>query len=459
MKRLSSVDAVLWFAEMHRFPMHGGGLCIWNPSETPNFCFAAVRDLLAARLPELPALRYRVAGSLLGLDRPWFVEDPTLDIDFHIRRITVPEPGGRRELEELVGHLMARPLDRARPLWEFWFIEGLQQGRVATLAKFHHALIDAGSGRGLTDVMYDTSPNPRPPAVADSHSVTEGRIPRFERRALAALFNVVMTPYRLVRVLGQMLVQQLAVRRLPNKPTHFFQAPTTRFNNTIGADRRVSSSRLEFDRLIAVKRAFGVKLNDVVVAVVSGALRTYLAERAELPERSLVAQMPISTRRDGTELGNQFTSMSIQLATDIEDPTARIKTIFNNTQGAKEVAQALSEHQSVALTETIPPGLLRLAIRAYTASHIGSHLAPINLVISNQFGSDYLLYLAGAVGEKVVPLGPLMLDVGLNISCFRYHKWIDFGFNTTPNIADDIDQLADAVEPAFEELEKAAGLS
>jgi diacylglycerol O-acyltransferase len=150
--------------------------------------------------------------------------------------------------------------------------------------------------------------------------------------------------------------------------------------------------------------------------------------------------------------------MSIRLATDVPDPAARIKTIFSDTQGAKEVAKALSEHQSVALTETLPPGLLRLGVRAYTASHIGSQLAPINLVISNLAGSDYPLYLAGAVGEKVVPLGPLMLDVGLNISCFRYHSWVDFGFITTPHIADDIDQLADAVEPALEELEKAAGL-
>jgi diacylglycerol O-acyltransferase len=465
MRRLGGLDAAFLYAETPAWHMHVSALLVVDPSEAPGFSFDALKTMTVERLPAVPQFRWRPVEVPLGLDRPVWVEADDFDPDYHIRRIGVPAPGGPDELDELVGRLIGYKLDRSKPLWEMWVMEGLADGGVAVLTKIHHSIIDGVSGAGLAEILLDLEPNPTrvPPEVRDSlhHQPPPNSWRLFGQGLVTTAFA---TPWRMARYSAELTRKAWTLAgllRSERPPTTPLQTPRTRFNAPITPHRSFAATSVPLDRVKSLKSAYDVKLNDVVLALCAGALRRYLDHLDELPDQALVAQVPVSLRVDGdSHAGAKVGPMFTSLATDVEDPVKRLLAIHDHTNRAKEMRQALSAHGIMGLTETTPPGLLTLAARMYTIAGLEQHGPPLyNVIISNVPGPTFPLYMAGAELARMYPMGPLILGGGLNITVLSYQDRLDFGFLTCPETAPDTDYIADGVPLALAELERAAGFT
>lgn len=464
MRRMGGQDAAFLYGETPSWHMHISALMIVDPSSAPGeFTFERLRRHTAARIPLVPQFRLKLVEVPFGLDRPGWVEERDFDLDYHIRRIAVPAPGGPRELGELVGRLASYKLDRRKPLWEMWVIEGVEGARVAVLYKIHHAMIDGVSGMGLAEVSFDLEPDP-PPRQIETVPFADTHVPGLpERLALGMLNAATRAPYRMARFGWQTMLQSrtlvgFARRRHVVAP---FQAPRTPLNGEFTPHRRFAWVTVPLGRAKSVKHAYDVKLNDVVLALCAGALRRYLQKVDELPADPLIAQVPVSLRAGvDQELGSKVGSMFVNLATDVADPAERLLAIRESTSHAKEMGEALSADKIMGLTESTPPGLVGLAARMYTRIGLESRIPPpINVVISNVPGPPFPLYLAGARLEAMYPMGPLLLGTGLNITVISYCDSLDFGFLCCPEMVPEPSTIAEGITVTLEELEAAGGLA
>jgi WS/DGAT/MGAT family acyltransferase len=462
MRRLGGLDAAFLYGETPSWHMHVSGLLVADPSTAPGgFSFQRLRDLTAHRLPLLPQFRWKLHDVPFGLDRPGWIEEEDFDLDYHIRHIAVPAPGGPRELGDLVGELVSYKLDRTKPLWEMWMIEGLEHGYVAVLTKIHHAIIDGVSGAGLAQIILDLEADPAPVEVTAVDSLHSERVPGWPELLGLGLARTMLVPWRIARYSTQLTRQALTLAGLARRRsagTLPFQAPRTPFNAELTPHRRVATTSVPLSRVKAIKDAFGVKVNDVVLALCSSALRRYLEERDELPGQPLIAQVPVSVRGgDDNQPGNKVAAMFASLATDVEDPAERLRAIHESTRNAKEMRQALEAHKIMNLTDTTPPGLIALAARTYMASGLDGRMPPpFNVIISNVPGPPFPLYLAGAKLLSLSPMGPLLYGGGLNVTVISYIDSLDFGFLACRELVPDLWSIADGIGLALEELEKAA---
>jgi WS/DGAT/MGAT family acyltransferase len=453
--------------------MHVAALAVIDPSSSDGrFSYDALRALTSERLPSMPQFRWRLVDVPLGVDRPGWVEAEQLDLDYHIRRVSVPPPGAPGQLDDLVATLVSTKLDRSRPLWEMFVIDGLHDGRVAVLTKVHHSLIDGISGAGLTEIIMDITPEPRAAPAAATDAIGGDAPHQLQLLARGALRTAVRTPIRLARFGAQSVRQGVsAVTRLGQGDGLAlpYTAPRTHLNGEFTSRRVLARATLSMDRVQSVKNRINARstdtgapatrltLNDLVLALVAGALRDYLVVEDDLPEQPLVVQVPVSLRSDADRnaVGSKVGSMFASLATHLEDPIERLHAIRESTAAGKALARALGEHRAIGVTETVSPGLLGLAARVVTAMHLERAPSAVNLVVSNVPGPQMPLFMCGAPVEGFFPMGPLLLGMGVNITVFSHDRQIDVGVFACPDLVADPKAIADRFEDALVALETA----
>jgi diacylglycerol O-acyltransferase len=465
MQRLSGLDATFLYLETPSAHMHVAMTGIYDTSTMPGgYSFEAFRDHIVGRFHRIPAFTRRLVEVPFQLHHPVWIEDPHFDVDYHVRRIAVPAPGGRRELAEVAAQIASIPLDRTRPLWEIWVIEGVKQNRIGFVAKIHHSAIDGASGAEIMTELYDLEPNPpeRPPA----EPAEPEHVPSDLELVTYALASKLRRSRDMVPLVGrtvQSVSNVVSNRRNPDGAVGAvpLTAPRTPWNGAISPKRSVAFARIPLDELKAVRRALDVKVNDVVLAVCAGALRSYLIAHDELPDGPLLAVCPVSVRSDEEvgEGGNKVSAMFTSLATDIDDPLERLRTIADSTVGAKAEHNAVGARMLTDWGEYAAPRTFAMASRLYSSMSLADHHRPIhNIVISNVPGPPFPLYLAGAELVAAYPMGPIMEGAGLNVTVLSYRDAVDFGFMADPALVPDVWEMADHVQEAFRELKEAAGI-
>jgi WS/DGAT/MGAT family acyltransferase len=481
MKQLTSLDAQFLAVETGRTYGHVGSLCVYDPSTAPGGELT-IKDLcrmVSERLHLLPPFRWRLVNVPFGLDLPYWVEDPDFDIDFHIRESAIPPPGDDRQLAETVSRIFARPLDRARPLWELYLVHGLPDGRVALLTKVHHAVVDGVSGNEILSVLLDPSPEGKevPPDRERRHGERVpgdlemlGRgvtgIPRQPLRALRALPKTLpaltevpgANAFPVVPALSKGLSKLRGLAGAPADPAILeitsARAPKTSFNGRISPHRRFAFGSLSLDTVKDIKNELGITVNDVVVTLCASAVRRWLMDRDELPRTPLIAMIPVSVRapHETRAFGNRISAMIVPIPTDVAHPRDRLIRAHELLRGAKANHAALPASLLTDATSFIPPAVAALAAR--TAIDLLSRTRPpLNLVISNVPGPRESLFCAGARLESMFPVSVVVDGVGLNMTVMSYRDHLDFGIVTDQGQIPDAWPFIDHLHTALEELQ------
>ena len=459
MQRLSAQDATFLYAEVPSAPMHVSFLSTFD-QPADGAPFDMVRRQVALRLPLLPLLRRRVVPVPFALHHPVLVEDPYFDLDLHVRCRAVRAPGGAEEVATVAAELVSRPLDRGRPLWEVHVLEGLADGGFALLTKLHHAVIDGVSGIELMSTLLTPEPS-EADATTPQDAWRPEPLPSDTRLTADALADLARHPARLTATVARESGGRLArlARLRPAAAPAPVVAPRTPLNASLTARRSVAVEPLSLSGVRRVKAAFGTSVNDVVLAVVGGAVRSYLSRRGELPSSSLVAMVPVSVRQPGQspQFGNQVSAILVPLGTDVADPVTRLQGIRTATVAAKELHEAVAAPELMDWSVVAGPAVMALAARLYSSTGlVDLTRPPFNLVVSNVPGPREPLYCGTARMRSLHPFGPLGEGLGLNVSLISYGDSLDFGLIACPDVVPAVEEIGAALRGELDALVAAA---
>ena len=478
MRQLTSLDAQFLNVESPTTVGHVGSLIVLDPSSAPNgdWSLESVRAVFEQRLHLAAPLRQRLVSVPFGLGRPYWVDDPHFDIEFHLRELALPSPGSLQQLGEQVARIHSRALDRTRPLWEIYIITGVEGGKAAFYSKIHHAAIDGVSGAEILETILDITPEPR---------VVEPEDPPFLPRAVPStvklmqrgLASAAVNPLEIARTLpkslpylsslpgatnfpGARLISETAesvgrlVGQQPAPERRTLHAPRTPLNGTITAHRRFSFGSLPLEDVKLVKNHFGMTVNDVVMALTAAALRRWLLDHDALPNQPLVVAVPVSIRTEDERgsNGNAVSVMTAKIPTHLGDPTERMEFMRDSMHEAKQHFDAVPATILQDLSAVIPTALSGLAARAlFKLATVPGLL--FNLFVSNVPGPQLPLYIAGAKVEGIYPVSAVTdMTGGLNITLFSYDGDLDFGLIVCREMVPDVWNLIDYLKDAMAEM-------
>lgn len=497
MKQLSGLDATFLTMETDNQFGHVSSVSIYERPDDPDFePYSAWRAAIAKRLHLLEPLRRRLVEVPFGVDHPFWVEDPAFDLDYHVRHTALPPPGGDEQMSKLVGRLIGRPLDRKRPLWESYVIEGLADNRFAVFTKVHHATVDGASGAELLTLMLDQTPegDEIPPPTEEWRPE---RVPSDVEVLNRAALNLVRKPGRLLLLsartarevgkatrnpvlvaaanqwrsslrgpVGSLLNVGRSVRtadedRDPPPPLPSLRAPRTPWNRSITPHRNFSFQSTSLDAVKAIKNAMGATVNDVVMAACTGGLRAYLEEKGALPEEPLVAMVPVSIRtgQETEKWTNRVSGLLASLPTNEPDLAERVRLVHEGMNAGKEMFQAIPAEMLTDFAQFPAPATFARAARMATRFRLGDRMnPPINVVISNVPGPRTPLYSTGAKLLHYYPVSTITDGQGLNITVQSYLDTLDWGLVACRELVPDLDHLLDLIVDEMEQMAKATSV-
>ena len=463
MRPLSALDATFIYLESEHSPMAIGAVYIIDAADTPeDFSYESWYSLVKSRLKLSEVFRQRLVEVPLDLSFPYWVRDPGFDLDKHLPTVHLPAPGGMSELMQKAAEIWGQVLDRERPLWDITLVTGIDgiseisKGSFALITRVHHAAVD---GKASTEMMT---------ALMDmTTTIRDVGADNWQAEVLPSSLGIIARSWskagqkalELAGFTGKAAVDAVNLRtdkRLKkiDPPPRILSAPATIFNQPIASERTYWGKNFDFERIRAIRKAVpGVTINDVVLAICAGGLRSYMQARDVLPDKPLVAMAPISVRGEEEGTGNQVSAMLVSLATDIDDPLDRLIAIRTNTQSSKVHASALPANK---ITEFLPSETLAAAARVYTRTRLGGRHRPFfNVTITNVPGPPVPLYTAGARIHSAYGMAPILDGLGLILVVVSYHGRISIGISSCRQIVPDPDNMAECFALSMDELELA----